>query len=74
MPLTKEEIANRATYHQPSVRAVELHTRVRIVYEAGAHFINDNLPDCRESSTAQTKLEEFMFWANAAIARNHDKI
>lgn len=27
-------------------------------------------PDSRELSTALTKLEEAVFWANAAIARN----
>ena len=28
-----------------------------------------DLPDCRETALAVTKLEEAMFWANAALAR-----
>lgn len=72
--LTQEDIANRAKYHQPSVEAVKLHTQVRVIYEASANFVNESLPEGREASLAQTKLEEFMFWANAAIARNHDKL
>lgn len=30
----------------------------------------EGIPDCRERSIALTKLEEAVFWANAAIARN----
>lgn len=33
-------------------------------------LIGDICPESRELSLARTKLEEFMFWANAAIARN----
>ena len=33
-------------------------------------LIGDICPESRELSLARTKLEEVMFWANAAIARN----
>lgn len=34
-----------------------------------AHRINDLVPEGREKSTALTKLEEVLFWANRGIAR-----
>jgi hypothetical protein len=37
-----------------------------------AQFVDRICPDGREKSTAITKLEEAMFWANAAIARQED--
>ena len=74
MFLTKEEIENRGAYHPPTERAVIKHGELREIYKRAATWVNENTPDCRESSTAQTRLEEFLFWANAAIARNHDKL
>ena len=32
----------------------------------------DNTPECREQTIAVNKLQEAMFWANAAVARNHE--
>ena len=74
MVLTEDELLRRATYHPPTARAVELHSEARAHYLVSARFLMEKLPDCRETSTAQTKLEEFLFWANAAIARNHDSL
>lgn len=34
-----------------------------------AHDLNDWLPEGREKALAITNLEQVMFWANAAIAR-----
>jgi len=73
MILTDEEIQRRATYHPPTDVAKKWHEQVRETYSHAAQFTNQ-LPDGRENSVAQTKLEEWMFWANAAIARNHDKL
>lgn len=36
-----------------------------------AYLISEVVPPGREQSTALTKLEEAMFWANAGIARTH---
>ena len=35
-----------------------------------ADFIDQLLEESREKSLAMTKLEEFVFWANAGVARN----
>ena len=45
------------------------HGSVRAACLELAHQLNDDLPEGREKSVAITKLEEAMFWANAAIAR-----
>jgi hypothetical protein len=71
MHITRDELANRFAYHpadtqekrdrHESTRSLLLDTADRIVELTG--------PASREQSTAITKLEEAMFWANAAIAR-----
>ncbi|MBU5946820.1 hypothetical protein [Streptomyces sp. PAM3C] len=47
----------------------DAHTNVRQQCRLLADELNELLPDGREKSLALTKLEEVMFWANAAIAR-----
>jgi hypothetical protein len=42
---------------------------VRDECQALAEFMNEVLPEGREKSLVLTKIEETMFWANAAIAR-----
>jgi hypothetical protein len=65
-----EDIANRFAFHAAATEEKrEDHTSVRVNCANLAHFLNDKLPDGREKSTAITKLEEVMFWANAAVAR-----
>lgn len=64
------ELAHRFAYHPPKDSdTARAHETVRS--EAGdlAALANELLPDGREKATAFTKLEEFMMWANAAIAR-----
>lgn len=34
-----------------------------------AELLNERLPEGREKALVMTKIEEVMFWANAAIAR-----
>lgn len=66
------ELHRRFEYHAPPNEAVrEAHWLIRKQMRGAAEMVLDNTPQCREQSIAFTKLEEAMFWANAAIARNH---
>lgn len=64
------EIDRRFNYYPPATpdRRVA-HEKTRAAMKRCANFVQKNTPDCREKSLAITKLEEAMFWANAAIAR-----
>lgn len=64
-----DDIDNRFEYHPPSPEKIRQHERVRSYLRQMAHEFADSLPAGREKSLALTKLEEAMFWANAAIAR-----
>ena len=74
MPIPTAEIQKRITYHEPSPLAKAAHGRIRDYIERGLLFCNTEIPEGRENSLAVTKLEEAMFWMNAAVARNHDKL
>lgn len=56
-------------YHEPDEDRLAKHVATRDKCWELASYINQNVPDCREKSLAITKIEEAMFWANAAIAR-----
>jgi hypothetical protein len=65
-----QDISNRFDYHQPKTPdRVLAHETIREVLRQAAIGVNAYCPDGREKSLAITKLEEAMFWANAAIAR-----
>lgn len=57
-------------HHAPDEDKVKVHQAIRGNIYSAAEYINGNVPECREKSLAMTKLEEAMFWANAAVARN----
>ena len=58
------------SYHPPATPERQAsHEIVRNACIKLAEFLNQHVPDSREKSLAITKLEEVMFWANAAIAR-----
>jgi hypothetical protein len=71
MHITNDELARRFNYHQPnSPDKVERHSRVRAAcLIAAEELVVVTGPPTREQALAITKLEEAMFWANAAIAR-----
>ena len=72
-PRLVEDLAHRFNYHPPltDVRRRQ-HELVRADCLALAQTLDEALPDGREKSLAITKIEEAMFWANAALARHPD--
>lgn len=68
-----EEIDNRFRYHPPrNCDVVQAHEQVRDMVRWVAGRFDEELPGGREKALAITKLEEALFWANAAIARNQE--
>ena len=64
------DLSNRFTYHAPKGDQAERYVEIRQGAVELAQLIDESCPDSREKSTAITKIEEAVFWANAAIARN----
>lgn len=72
--MDSKDIENRFAFHAASDEEKRnAHTSVRNVCREVADFLNEKLPEGREKSTAITKLEEVMFWANASLARPNPK-
>ena len=71
MHLTDDELAHRFQFHPAdSENKQQAHERVRdVLLNAAETLVQVTGPMSREQSLAITKLEEAMFWANAAIAR-----
>ena len=65
-----EDLVNRFKFHPATESTGPQHDAARRYCGELAKYLFNNLPDSREKSVAITKLEEVMFWANAAIARN----
>ena len=70
MSETRDDLHNRFTYHAPKDGQAVRYEAIRGELLAVARYIVRQTPASREQSLALTKLEEAMFWANAAIARN----
>lgn len=68
--MTPEDLDNRFSYHAPNDLTKQLHEIIRNDAKMVANSWNGKLPESREKSLAITHLEEAMFWANAALARN----
>jgi len=64
------DIANRFAFHAATTEEKRAeHGSVRDGCRRLAEFLNDALPEGREKAVTMTKLEEVMFWGNAALAR-----
>jgi hypothetical protein len=64
------QIENNFTYHAPKDNQQERYVHLRDRAKQLAHDIAELTPPSREQSLALTNLEQAIFWANAAIARN----
>jgi hypothetical protein len=64
-----QDIAHRFAFHKADDATGLLHNEVRATLGRTATMMAIMLPAGREAAVVQTKLEEAMFWANAAIAR-----
>ena len=70
MTISKADLITRFTYHPPGDVKAQFHKSVRDTVFGCAVFVLKMTPPCREQSIAITKLEEALFWTNAAIARH----
>lgn len=68
-PEETTELETRFTYHRPNDEQARRYPILRGEAHALARSISRLTKPCREQSLALTKLEEAMFFANAAIAR-----
>lgn len=66
--MTNKEIENYFTYHAPSADMPQKFETLRKKAKELAYLINELVPNGREQSLAQTKLQEVIMWANAGIA------
>jgi hypothetical protein len=65
-----QRINNNFVYHAPKDGQQERYVSLRDKARELAIHIEENTPPSREQSLAVTNLEDAIFWANAAIARN----
>ena len=64
-----QELHSRFKHHPPTEASIVVHEEIRGRFIELADMLDSELPPGRETSLVMTKLEEAMFWANAAIAR-----
>ncbi|AWN05282.1 hypothetical protein SEA_IBANTIK_60 [Streptomyces phage Ibantik] len=71
--MSPEDIEHRFASHAATTAEKRgEHTSARYNCARLAHTLNELLPEGREKALSITKLEEVMFWSNAAIARSVD--
>ena len=59
--------------HPTDIPQVKLtHERINRQMRETAGMVVVNTPECAEQTVSIRKLQEAMFWANAAVARNHE--
>lgn len=68
--MPNEVLERNFTYHPPKEGQPERYGAIRAKAKELAELLDAECPDSREKSLAMTQLEQSVFWANAAIARN----
>jgi hypothetical protein len=63
-------IENNFSYHAPKEGQPEIYEQIRNKAKELAYLIDEATPKSREQALAFTNLEQAIFWANAAVARN----
>ncbi|MEK4449921.1 MULTISPECIES: Acb2/Tad1 domain-containing protein [Paenibacillus] len=63
-------IENNFSYHAPKPGQPDIYEQIREKAKELAYLIEEVTPKSREQSLAMTNLEQSVFWANAAVARN----
>lgn len=66
----RADLVNRYSYHAPKGDQAERYAAIRAKCLELAQHIQANTPESPEQSRAFSALDEVMFLANAAIARN----
>ena len=66
----ENDLINRFTYHAPMPNQIGKFENIRKNARWMVELFTKMCPKSRELSLAITKIEEAVFWANAAIARN----
>lgn len=64
------QIENNFKYHAPKPGQPDIYEQIRNKAKELAYLIDEVAPKSREQSLALTNLEQAVFWANAAVARN----
>lgn len=69
-PIDEAEINRRFSHHVPDAARIAIQEQIRANFRNLATGLTEVLPESREKSLMVTALEEAMFWANAAVARD----
>jgi hypothetical protein len=70
LPQIYIDLESRFSYHEPKGDQPFRYSQIRSYAKDFAEEIVKHSPPSREQALALTKLEEAVFWANAAIARH----
>lgn len=72
--MNRYDLENNFRYHKPFGDQPQRYEQMRDEAKKLGAYIMANTPVSREQSLALTNLEQAVFWANAAIARNEVEV